>query len=80
VISGINKAAGYGLTGENSVAYFVLLQFLFGHKIGNDPLYPWVKEFLFDSVDYPEEKKYILLQECVKAKLLEGIQDEMALF
>jgi hypothetical protein len=80
VISGMKKAAGYGFTAENSIAYFVLLQFLFGHSIDNDPLYPWVKEFLEISVEYSEEKKFLLLQELVKEKLLEGIEDEMALF
>jgi hypothetical protein len=80
VISGISKAAGYGFTAENSIAYFVLLQYLFGHHIDIDPLYPWVKEFLGGAAEYPEEKKYLLLQELVKEKLLEGIQDEMSLF
>jgi hypothetical protein len=80
VASGIQQAGAYGLKGENSIAYFIHLQFVFGHQIDKDPLYPWVRELMEATGEYSEEKKYILLQECVRGKLLEGIQDEMALF
>ncbi len=80
ILAGIQRAADNGFNRENSIAYFIHLQFIFGYKVDNDPLYPWVRELLDASGAYSEEKKYILLQEVVKAKLLEGIQNEMALF
>jgi hypothetical protein len=80
IINAVEKAASYGFRGQNSIAWLVLLQFLFGHNIDSDPLYPWVKEFLGQSLDIPEEKKFVMFQELVKKKLLEGIENEMALF
>jgi hypothetical protein len=48
VSQGINSAQKYGFNSRRDVGFYLLLAFLLGHRVDDDPLHPWSSSVLTD--------------------------------